>query len=101
MDVHAMHTDTHKGLTEGPYTDWEHKTLSNEIQFCGHGVFPREKSLEKVQCPQSEFVIRGKLTHTHTPAKKSQSLVHEQERSQMYSRIQAEKVKHRSLTCQD
>lgn len=63
--VHAVHTDTHKGLIEGPYTDWEHKTLSNEIQFCGHGAFPREKSLEKVQRSQSEFIIRGKFTYTH------------------------------------
>lgn len=49
----------------------EHKTSSNEIQSCGHALYPIEMRLEKVQRSQLEFITGGRSTQiragTHPP----------------------------------
>ena len=54
----------------------KHQTPSNEIQNSGHGLYPIEMRLEKVQCSQLEFITGGMSTrthvHTHTHTQKEQ-----------------------------
>lgn len=70
--AHCIRTPRLKGRQDPR----EHKTSSNEIQSCGHALYPIEMKLEKVQRSQLEFITGGRSTqirarthpptHTHT-----------------------------------
>lgn len=80
--VRYTQTHTHTYTDAGILNRLRTKTLFNEIQLCGHGLYPIEMKLEKVQQSQLEFIIRGSCTQSHTHTYTLRRTCREQEKSQ-------------------